>query len=386
MAEITREPDLRVRLATGLPSVTVSGTGAIELHDGRRRRTLEPPLRVQRRGGQILVSGRGSADDTAFGPALTLSPAAGSPTLTVDRVAGERRSYPGRLSFHAREGRDGLELINTVQLEDYLPGVLEKELVPDWHDNAFRAQAVAARSYALWERSRNRAKGRAYDVHASTASQVYGGVTRALKPRQAVRATRGQVLVWDAAVVPAYFSSTAGTRGADGAKVWPQAAPDIPPLRGRDYGAWDARSPRYRWPEVSRPADGVARQLAAWGQRRKHPVAELKGLTGIRLVERHRSGRPATFRLTDAAGRTADLGADDLRHVFNDVEGQGTAYSGDFVPDVNSGRLTLRDGRGFGHGVGLSQFGAQAMAQAGHPVQTILGAYYPGATIHRAYR
>lgn len=315
-------------------------------------------------------------------------------------AAGPRVALPEAASREAQREPDiRLKMpdgtIRTLPMERYLRGVLASELFPDWHPVAFEAQAIASRSYALWSRARARADGKPHDVTTTTGSQVWAGPPKNPAVRAKVDAalarTRGRVLTWRGRLFPAFFSSSHGTRSADGHRVFPFSTPDIPPLRGRELRTWDARSPRFRWPAVRRPAAAV---LAAAVQRGHVLVRDLEGrpvrdrmrrqptsLSRIHPVAWHGTGRVAQWELDRDATASYRIRSNDLRHAFNAVPGTGEAFSGDFDASVERGSLVLRNGRGHGHGVGLSQYGAQAMAEAGHDAARILGVYYPGADL-----
>ena len=406
LADLAGEPVLRVRVRSGVASATLGVAG-----------------------GRVVVRGGGAAGAGTLLPApVTLVPARSS-FVTADATGARLRwstdrlfvaaeapgqpvvldggAHPGTLAFSRRADRPGrMDAVERVGLEAYLPGVLDRELYASWGAEAFRAQAVAARSYALWElelsrraeAAGERVGGRAdFDLESTTASQAYGGVAQNPKAAAAAAATRGVVLAWGGRVLPAFYCSATGGPGGDAAHTFPGRAPDLPPLRGRDHGARDGASPRFSWGPVRRPADTLSRRIAAWGARERDPIAALSGLVSIEPVAANRAGRHAAYRLRDASGASYLLRADDLRHAANApaaglpaAAGDDRLFSGDFrvrrEAGPRGGRFTFYAGRGFGHGVGMSQWGAQAMATDGFGHAEILATYYPGATLAKAYR
>ena len=397
LVDVAAEPLIRVRVRAGVATAT--------LGDARGR--------VAVRGG-----GPGGAGSLLPGP-VTLVPGAGG-FVTEDATGARLRwpvdrlhaaaeepgaplpldgePHPGTLtlSLTAEPGR--MDAVELVGLEAYLPGVLDRELYASWSPEAFAAQAVAARSYALWEvevERRAAAAGEAhgFDLEATTASQAYGGVAQNPKADAAVAATRGVVLAWAGRVLPAFYSSAVGGPGGDAAHTFPGRAPDLPPLRGVEHGTRDAASPRFAWGPVQRHGLALTRRIAAWGERNRDPVAGLVNLVRIEPAAANRAGRLAVYRLHDASGATYLLRADALRHACNTpaaglpaITAATRLYSGDFRVKRAAAGFVFYAGRGFGHGVGMSQWGAQGMAGEGHAYPAILAAYYPGATLVRAYR
>jgi len=179
----------------------------------------------------------------------------------------------------------------------------------------------------------------------------------------------------------------------DARYAFPNRVEDIAPLRGREVGGWDAACPRYRWGSFTRHTATLSRRIAAWGRANKHAVAALNTLRVIEISETSPTGRPARFTLTDSTGRRYDLPPESFRFACN-YRGAGMPaiakdrllYSSDVQATVAGGVVRFTGGQGFGHGVGLSQWGAQAMALAGHPHPAILAFYYPGSRLERAYR
>jgi stage II sporulation protein D len=392
LRQIVSEPIVRVRIVRGSGHVHVAADGPIRITIGdtaagahQDQRLLQGPLTLQLQHGRLMIQpghGGGLQYHTA---AVRLTPEHG--LLQVDRVA-----YPGELVIHVRTSEDGrpaaLDVVNHVAMEQYLPGVLHRELFAHWDPAAFRAQAVAARSYAIFESAR--AAQRHFDVESTTASQVYGGAVAHERARQAVRDTAGVVLVHDGRVVPAYYSSCCGGTGQNAAFAFP-AGIDIPPLRGRADANWCMASPNFRWTAI-RPRQELAVRIAAWGRANKHPVAQLADIADIRVTGVNQVGRPARFAVVDPAGRVFQLGPEQFRFACNtDAPGtpplaaQARLKSSHVTPRVLGHQVHFEDGRGHGHGVGMCQWCAQSMATHGYAAQQILEAAYPGATLARVY-
>ena len=214
----------------------VSFTGASEAGD-RRLRPSQTYTVSARGAGVELLSGSGRHLATLGAPALVIG--AGAKVTVVSRAA--TGTYRGSLEFRPASG--GLNVINAVSLEDYVRGVVARESPSSWPDEALRAQAVAARSYAV-----TTSKGGAgFDQYADTRSQVYGGVTAETPATDAaVAATEGQVVTYGGMPVVTYFFSTSGGRTETARSASPVAAPS------RGYGRSPIRTTSSR-PSIAGP-------------------------------------------------------------------------------------------------------------------------------------
>jgi len=266
----------------------------------------------------------------------------------------------GEVEVH-RTGR-GLQVINRVPLEDYVAATVGGEIGGSWEDEVLKAQAVVARTYALYQQSRNR--GESYDVSAGTRHQVYAGVEgETPRVRQAARATAGQVLVYEGEPILAAYHSSSGGRTAGSGEVW---GTDLPYLASREVpGEQDSSSSDWR-AVIAGPT--LARALVPLGLR-------LGAIHEVQVAERSASGRARTLWIGGSRGggslsarvlRRA-LGASVIRSTLFEVREEGGSF--------------IFAGSGHGHGVGMSQWGARAMARAGASYREILTAFYPGANL-----
>jgi stage II sporulation protein D len=226
--------DLRVRvlLAQGVPSVTVGCATPIRVTDGKRlARTL--PAGTYGVGPKLVFPVRQKGPGFSFGHFAVLE-------CDHAPLAFDGREYHGTLALRSRGGR--VSVINGVTLDTYLRGVVPSESPSHWPMAALEAQAVAARSYAVYELR----PSSWYDLLPTTADQVYGGV-RAERPRSdhAVYATLGQVLTWNGHVARTYYSSSSGGRTEAVQDAWPGSAP-IPYLRSVP-DPYDTYSPHHDW-------------------------------------------------------------------------------------------------------------------------------------------
>lgn len=306
--------------------------------------------------------------------------------LLLDRakaveIDGRMRTKPGRFDGpgpHEVDGRrvrgtvevlrgdGGLRVVNELPLEDYVAGTLLGEVVEQWGDAVLRAQAVAIRTYALHRRARP--KSRDYDVEATTLGQVYIGLDgETERVRDVVAATRGEVLTHRGEPILAAFHSAAGGRTASSEEVWGEALPYLVSVRIRG----EEDSPDTYWrvrvsrEELERALDDAGVDV---GRLRAVTVTERSASDRVRTLRIE--GRRDTAELSGEAFRRALGGARVLRSTVFDVR----RADGDFV-FVGSGR---------GHGVGMSQWGARALARDGADHAQILARFYPGARLERA--
>ncbi len=390
------EPMVRVRISSAAATLRFDAAGPLIVgpgpgHEAKSQpRTFRSPLTVSRAAGAwMLRDGTGTALRWAL-PTLAVDAGTVQNGQALRLVNGnlhlDGHEYPGRIVLlTASTDPARIDAINHVPLETYLPGVLQHELFPKWLPAAYRAQAIAARSYSIVQLARK--SDQPYDMESTTASQVYGG--RASNPTAiaAVAQTRGQVLTYQGRVVEAFYSSSSGgaTQDATCAFVDRPGWFDIPPLRGRTHG-WGTQATYYQWNPFTVDATSLASRLAQWGRSNKHPIAGISGLRDISITRRSSSGRPAQFTITDAAGRRYLLWAEQFRHAANTgAPSDQQLRSSNVQVQVLGGRVQFLSGHGFGHGVGLDQWAAQDMAQHGYDERAILATFYPQSHISRAY-
>lgn len=410
VAGISGEPDIRVRIAAAVPTAVIDGPEAFWVGPvGERRYSelLRGPIEVVLgEDAWTVKNGSGQPRVWPREKDLELSPVseksgeagwarfngvkyAGSFRLTAPQGSGSRGGEAAKAS-----GRVPFDVIEVLKLEEYLPGVVAKELYRDWSLGTFKVQAITARSYALHERQRSLAAGRKYDVEATTQDQAYGGATQLPVAVQAVRETRGQILEHRGAVLRAYYSSTCGGRTASARDTWPThrgyefnlAAP----IQGKERPFACEGSPLFRW-KVERPKAELVRRLAAYGERNGLLIRQIKDLAKVEVLRTNETGRPAEYKVVEPGGKWYPLRAEELRIACNtDYPGappitrQTRVNSGDLEFAVQGSTVVI-SGRGFGHGVGMCQYCAKAMAERGEPTEAMLELFYPGARVVRAY-
>jgi stage II sporulation protein D len=320
-----------------------------------------------------------------LGPSLTLEAWPGD-SGTV-RVAD--REYRGRVTVVATT--TGLLVVNRVDIEEYLVGVVNAEMgqrAPG-ESAALEAQAIVSRTFAYRVAGRWRTQG--FDVVSTIADQAYTGASsETASGRAAVEATRGLILTYAGQPIEAFFSSTCGGRTATGAETFVNGA--LPYLQSMDDisptgESWCAISPRFKWRE-----EWTGDQLRATLRSTLPPVANVPaarvaGLRDIVVTDHSESGRVAAIRI-DFGGTSVPVTGQAIRRVLV-PEGLGLLRSNRFeVHATRSGERLARlvlDGYGNGHGVGMCQWGAVGRARAGYTADQIVAAYYPGTTLERRW-
>ncbi|HEU5050637.1 MAG TPA: SpoIID/LytB domain-containing protein [Gemmatimonadales bacterium] len=330
--------------------------------------------------GVVLRGARGRFSDRQ----LRLAPRAGNGLV---RAGG--RDYRGALILF--RDRTGLTVVNRVDLEAYLAGVVGAEMGrrPEGDREALRAQAIVSRTYAL--RNRNRWRTAGFDYYATVADQVYLGVAGENDPaREAVNATRGAVVTWGGAPIDAFFFSTCGGRTELGTEVFRGAGrPYLRSVPDTDQRgtAYCAESPRYRWREewTGRELRAALRQgLAAVGAA---PAEEVRLVRDVRVAGRTASGRVARLLVT-LQDRTVSVESARIRQALRSPSGEilrSTLFSLSATSGGDEIRSLAVEGSGAGHGVGFCQWGAIGRSRGGQRFDAIIAAYFPGTRLERFY-
>jgi stage II sporulation protein D len=361
------------------------------------------------------------------------------------------RPYRGHLRL-VQDGR-GFTVVNVIEVEDYLKGVLKMEVNPSWPMEVLKAQAVIARTYAL--RNRNKHGSAGYDICATSHCQVYRGVN-AEDPvlNRAVDSTRGMVLKYQGELAATFYHSDSGGHTADVSTVWSSA---IPYLMGKPEPiAYE--SPYSNW-QVKIPLLEIQRVLSAKG-------VNVGNLSSIEIASADGAGRAEMIMVSGSSGRVTlkssqfrtFMGPDRIKStffrigeagpnlttpaiqnpgpssvaqkpenvplspqdeqllisltkngVFNSEElmdmlikpekrgyylrialerqsgcsGEASLPKSQQAPSKSAGNTVVFTGRGWGHGVGLSQYGAKSLSEAGWDHPRILQHYFPGTRLEK---
>ena len=260
-----------------------------------------------------------------------------------------------------------LSAINRLELEDYVRGVLPREVPANWPMAALQAQAVASRTYALYRIEQ--AGELPSDVSADVLSQVYGGRSaESWRTSRAVKRTRGKALVYHEQLVPAFFHANCGGHTENALFVWNL---DSEVLRGTACPYCIDR-PGYDW-KRNFHTRAVQEQLNSQG----YPIGPIKA---IEVAQQSPSGRAVILRIRDNDNATLTMPAAEFRTVLGPDIVRSTRFE-----VVMQGYYFDLIGHGWGHGVGMCQQGACGMALAGKNMLEILEFYYSGITLKKMY-
>ncbi|MEN6424200.1 MAG: SpoIID/LytB domain-containing protein [Phycisphaerales bacterium] len=305
------------------------------------------------------------------------------------------QNYRGKLKLVVDRDGQTFDVLNLVPLEPYLAGVVGEEMPDYWEPQALRAQAIAARTYCLYIKNRFGAN-RSYDVSRTQANQVYSGIgAESSQIWDAVNSTFGKVLVEKApqagqdsgssmparGLFPTYFSSVCGGHTSDSEDVFGDS---FSPLKGVPcpYCRDVARLGLFFWPMAQFSRKTVTEQLVARYPRIK-ALGEIREIAVIEQSDYGPFSRLTRIKLVGATGRTEVLRAEDLR-LSLDSSGRKIKSTICHIVPWGDGWAFL-SGRGWGHGVGMCQCGAEGMARHGSNAEQILQHYYPGAKIVSVY-
>jgi stage II sporulation protein D len=360
---------IRVLLSADVHKLEVQAEGAVWLTDSSRDgRAIRSNARITAQGKGFVVNGVRMAHER-----LTMR--AGHHGLTLmllkpnEKVPGASKALPdlrlaipvGGLVHILRKGK-GFLVINQVDLEEYVKGVVPAEVNSAWHPEMLKAQAVAARTYALYQQMLSAARD--YDVVATVQDQVYkgkDGVDAAVL--RAVDETRGLVLTYENAPIYAAFSSTAAGLTEDAINVWSK---EYPYLKGVEC-PFDLESPFYQWKASFR--------LNSLEQTLRQQGFAVGTIASMEPFSFSRGGRVAKLRIVHSGGELI-LRGEDLRKAVGYSIVPSTQFTIDSV-----GHDVVLSGYGAGHAVGMCQWGAKELAELGYPFSTILSYYYPGTEL-----
>ena len=377
--------------------IEITCPGSIKKIQGDSETMLDPASVIS------VTSGDGTCSER-----LILEPQDGS-ELTVNSLvrAQGTPSYGGRLEILDTE--NGLVLVNEIDMEAYLKKVIPSEMPSSYEKEALKAQAVCARTYAFVQSRSNSYSEYGAQIDDSTQFQVYNNVDPDEKTAQAVQETYGKMLYYNENPITAYyFSTSCGT--TTNASIWDSDPEDTPYLRclslqtarsrlsfaseeafasfikKKDFPAYDASYPLYRW-NFRTNGTIIASHIGGVGK-----------ITGVSVTERGPGGVAMKLLVKGSEGETTISGQNAIRSALGDASLTLTLMDGktsDGWSLLPSGFLAIEEtgtdeqgvvqfrvyGGGYGHGVGMSQNGAQGMAKAGMGYEEILKYFYDGVTI-----
>ena len=278
-------------------------------------------------------------------------------TLQDDHFVLGDNQYRGDVLFVAKN--DAVQVINIVDIEQYLRGVIGEEMIQSWPLEALKAQAVAARTYAINE-IRSPMSSAEYDICASTACQLYKGVLSEYENTdRAVMQTQGLVLTFNGQIAETPYHADSGGRVASSHEVWSQQIPYLESKEDISYS-----SPFANW-QYNFDATKVSEHLTKQG----YSVGHIQSMS---IHQVSTSNRVTHLNIQGSAG-AVELRGRVLQDWIRSFGLKSTFFE-------MVGPMTVR-GQGYGHGVGMSQYGAKAQASNNKDFKDILAFYYPQTTI-----
>lgn len=368
---------IRVLMAQDVALLEVNSDGDVAIvTEADETRIFRSPIHISSRGAGLHIDSR-----RIVGGQIVIRPLRNNLSLRMTQTAGTAVTRPGStapggvaitqgpllsVSGVVRVSRKGhtLSVVNQVDLEEYVKGVVPSEVSSAWHPEMLKVQAVAARTYALYNKMLSAA--REYDVMSTIQDQVYRGRSGVdHRVEEAVESTRGIVVTHLRAPIYAAFSSTAAGPTEDAVNVW--ANKDLPYLKGVEC-PFDIESPYYQW-KANVKMDHLEQNL----RRQGFSVGTIATITPIVYS---RAGRVARLRILHSGGETV-LRGEDLRKAVGYTVIPSTQFEVESI-----GADVVFTGYGAGHAVGLCQWGAKELAELGYSYPSILQYYYPGTELH----
>jgi stage II sporulation protein D len=271
------------------------------------------------------------------------------------------RLFRGNIQL-VKTGNSKLLVVNHIQMQDYIKGILYNEISHYWPVEALKAQAIVSRTFALYQMQESRSKN--FDVTSDIYSQVYGGkFSERYRTSKAVDDTNGQVLFYKGKIFPAYFHATCGGVTEDAFVLWNI---DLVPLKGGVCG-FCKESPHYIWHgDIS---------LKEMQDKLNQAGFKVGSISNILIDGRNKSGRITNIKII-SGDTQKNIPPKDFR----------IALGPNFIKSLNfnvsvAGWDAVFEGIGWGHGIGLCQWGAYFMAKRGDSAEKILKHYYPGAYV-----
>ncbi len=261
-----------------------------------------------------------------------------------------------------KDDKDKFMVVNYIEMEDYIKGILYHEVSHYWPFGVLKAQAIVSRTYAAYQLRENKAKD--FDMRSDIYSQVYGGrASERYRTNKAVDETKGMIICYKGRVIPAYFHAACAGHTEDASLLWKT---NLKPLKGVECN-FCKDSPHFHW-TYSIDKGTLIKKLSDAG----HKTVSIDTI-GI-------DGRDKSQRITDliitSGKKTVRIPAKDFRLIL----GPNLIRSTNF--DVKAqGDNFVFEGKGWGHGVGMCQWGAYFMAKNGAVYSDIISYYYPGTEI-----
>lgn len=344
---------MRIAILKSSDEITINGDSITVLADGKELYSgNSASFSLSRSGETIKAFGVNAPSFIILGETLKIKDQIYSEQLTVICEKGANKNVQ-------------MVVIHDLPLEQYLAGTVAGEVPHNWPSAALEAQAIVARTFAIWKKYQE--PNKIYHMGATVIDQVYNGHKKNNQAIQAaVERTKGQVVVFQNKPIEGYFHSACGDKTASAKEVW---GSDVPYLRGVPCGFCQQAS-KYRW-NVNMSESEIRSKLKASG---------IAGAHAVSLPSTKTDERPKTLLVETRSG-SKNISASKFRMLI----GYNQLPSAWIVSEKKKGGTQYFSGRGYGHGVGMCQWGAYGMAKAGFSAADIIAKYYPGTEIRHMY-
>ncbi|HUT46052.1 MAG TPA: SpoIID/LytB domain-containing protein [Sedimentisphaerales bacterium] len=333
------------------------------------------PISLELTNGRITIDGQALANDN-----VVIFP----DDPYIFNLNGS--DYRGKLRLIINPDGNSFDVINMVPPEPYLAGVVGAEMPGYWEPEALKAQAIAARTYCFYIKKRF-GTNREWDMKQTAAHQVYRGLSaESAQIWQAVNETKGQVISCKQSdghedIFPAYYSSTCGGHTENSKNVFGDSFETL--IGVPCPYCQDVAKPKFFfWPMIQFDKAAVTARLLE----RYSKLKQLGEITNVTVAGQSDYGqyfRLTKVKLIGSTGKSDFLRAEDFRLA---IDPTGRKLRSTICQIIKlSDKWAFFSGRGWGHGVGMCQCGAQGMARNGKNTQQILSYYYPGSKIKSIY-
>jgi len=353
------EDYLRVKVLEGINQIHISCFTPVEIRNTETQDVLLGKSSLTNFEIKPLSRGLSLGGVSVDAESVTIE----SPPLGI--ISLGKRQYRGRIEC-CRQSRNSLLIINELPVEGYLYGVLKHEISPKWPKESLKAQAIVARTFALYRLKKKSEEG--YHLTDTVLSQVYAGfLSEDPVLTEVVDETRGMVLTYKGEVIPAYYHATCGGYTESPKYVWSEGQPYFQIHRC----SYCKDSPHLYWKENLK-LSRIAKNFRQKGY-------NFNRILDIKPTGKTPSGRLKKILIIHDKGSSI-IKSNDFRLIMGPNIIRSTNFTTKKIDDVIKFK-----GIGWGHGVGLCQWGARGIALQGYEYDKILKFYYPGTKIEKLY-
>jgi stage II sporulation protein D len=341
------QPYLRIGIYVGVNSAVIEGDAEVFNNKGNVVANIQGRYTISVKNGKIAVSNK-----LTDGKMIKFVPKFGL-------IKVGKRMFRGDIDVWVRNGK--LIVVNDLNIEDYVRGVINKEIIPSWHIETKKAQAVLARTFAVHQKMFN-PRDPLFDLAPTVLDQVYDGLNKEdVTSNQAVDLTKGEVVTVGHNAVKIYFHSTCGGQTGSSQEVWKMTNDHLKSVEC----PYCKNSKLYRWKRVLKSSFLTGKFKSAGTKvGNVKSISIKKGATRVDSVIVNKQSFPV--------------------NKFREIVGFSTIWSNDFTVKKQGSDFVF-EGKGAGHGVGACQWGMEGMARKNRNYRQILMHYLTGVEIRKMY-